>query len=696
MFDHCTDTTDNRQPGSLAGIVAVEPAGAFMRVFRRDADDLTFHDQPFRPFVLLTDQAQSAAFPVPTTSQRLSGAGELCRYITTDTWHHWLQLREHLQRHYPPDSWYALADSRQQFLVASGNRLFEGLSCEQLRILCLSVAHSAGTADDKSTTQDEQDVLTAIALTNTDGSQLLLTSADGGEAALLTQLSVTIQERDPDIITGYSLNRTILPLLLKRARKHHIRLAWGRNGSLIQATEQHRQMHYEVYGRSCVDCSLLIRQYDRLAAAVPAGDLLQTALWFGCPAAEGYPTVMAEAHAAHALFRQLFPAWHRLLQLTPLTLQVAVTRSGLSVAAALLAQHYLMHRQALPGYPAPMPSAEKATQQTAFRTGRFAPVEYCELRFLPTALLLAYRIAPSSDKLQLFLPSLRKCMQHCAADQRQLNGRRMPLAALLLPPWHELLAQHHPFGDQAAGHELARLERVVTRDIVSGLESEHLTPLLHERQGIYCLTTGAAKMESTVRTVLQQAGLQLLPDTPAITSYNALFCYKPDNFALLHQDGSISFRGNSFYTSRRETFLREFLRQAVTLLLEDRAGEVQQVYRQLLQRLVARDCPIDWVSRSEQLLDTPEHYRQTVLAGTRNRSAAYELALRIPEQWHRGDTVRYYITGSSKLINAHEYCKLTSAYDPVHPDINSAWYVERLHLLYKRLVSHLGPEPLLF
>lgn len=272
----------------------------------------------------------------------------------------------------------------------------------------------------------------------------------------------------------------------------------------------------------------------------------------------------------------------------------------------------------------------------------------------------------------------------------------MPLSALILTPWHELLTLQHPFGDPAAGHELARLEQVFIRDCINNLEAEHSATVLHNRHGIYCLQVSVAGAEEIVRNVLQRAGLPLFPGSVRTTGYRAIFSYKPGNFALLHRDGGVSFRGISFLASRREAFLREFLRQAVTLLLEDKAKEVQDLYKQFLKRLVARDCPIGWVTRSELLLDTPEHYRQAILAGTRNRSAAYELALLSPEQWHRGDTVSYYITGNAKQINAYEFCKHASAFDPNHPDINSPWYAERLHLLYKRLMGHRGAEPLLF
>ena len=341
MSEHSVHSPPDTQPDSLSGMVALEPAGSFMRVFRRNADGVTFHDHPFRPFVLTTDKLLPGAFPVSVASKELDGAGALCRLVTTDTWHHWLQLRDYLQHNYPPSSWYSITDSRQQFLLANGSRLYEELNFDQLRVLCVSVTTSADNVDNMGTDCTNKIVITAIAVCDTQGKQLLFTSTDGSDASLLEQLSTTIQTYDPDIITGYNLNRTILPLLLKRAHMHGVRLLWGRNGSVIQASDQRRPALFEVYGRSFVDCALLVRQYDRLVTPVPADDLLQTAHWFGCPLTTDFLPVMTEAVAAHALFQKLFHAWHRLLQLSPLTLQGACNRSGLSAAAALMVQRYL-------------------------------------------------------------------------------------------------------------------------------------------------------------------------------------------------------------------------------------------------------------------------------------------------------------------------------------------------------------------
>jgi hypothetical protein len=115
-----------------------------------------------------------------------------------------------------------------------------------------------------------------------------------------------------------------------------------------------------------------------------------------------------------------------------------------------------------------------------------------------------------------------------------------------------------------------------------------------------------------------------------------------------------------------------------------------------VKKLVAHDCPVDWVMRTEVLTDAPEHYQQAVLTGKRNRSAIHELALSVPGRWRVGDRISYYITGNSKYLAAYEYCKLADNFDPSHPDINTPWYTERLHLLFKRFEPFIPSEPLLF
>ena len=96
------------------------------------------------------------------------------------------------------------------------------------------------------------------------------------------------------------------------------------------------------------------------------------------------------------------------------------------------------------------------------------------------------------------------------------------------------------------------------------------------------------------------------------------------------------------------------------------------------------------------LADTREQYELAVQSGKRNRSAVYELACKTRGTWQVGETVEYYVTGKAKHCVVYENCKSASEFDHLHPDMNQAWYCERLYQIFRRFKSFLAEELSLF
>ena len=95
------------------------------------------------------------------------------------------------------------------------------------------------------------------------------------------------------------------------------------------------------------------------------------------------------------------------------------------------------------------------------------------------------------------------------------------------------------------------------------------------------------------------------------------------------------------------------------------------------------------LAKTETLSESPENYQQKIKAKKRNRAAAYELALQSGRDFRAGDQVSYYVTGRDKKVRAFENCKFASAYDPVHPDENVAYYQAKLFDLLKKFQDFL-------
>jgi len=175
-----------------------------------------------------------------------------------------------------------------------------------------------------------------------------------------------------------------------------------------------------------------------------------------------------------------------------------------------------------------------------------------------------------------------------------------------------------------------------------------------------------------------------------------MFAYKTKNYALLGYDGRIIIKGSGLRSRGLERYLRDFMRELIGLLLDGRPAEIERLFGEYVVRLRSKGLDAAWVARTETLNESPEIYREKVRLGTRNRSAAFEIALSAGRTYRAGDHVSYYVSGSGKDAAAHEQSRPLSAFNPAHPDINVHYYIEKLRHLKKRFEPFLPKEPTLF
>ena len=178
--------------------------------------------------------------------------------------------------------------------------------------------------------------------------------------------------------------------------------------------------------------------------------------------------------------------------------------------------------------------------------------------------------------------------------------------------------------------------------------------------------------------------------------FRSMFAYKTKNYALLEYSGRVIIRGSSLKSRGLERYLREFIRETITMLLSGVPAGVEQLYARYVARLRSRVLDVAWVTRTETINESPAAYREKVRLGKRNPAAAFEIALASQRDYRAGDQISYYVGGSVKDVVAYESCRPASTFDPDHPDINVAYYIEKLRHLKKRFESFLPQEPTLF
>jgi DNA polymerase elongation subunit (family B) len=188
---------------------------------------------------------------------------------------------------------------------------------------------------------------------------------------------------------------------------------------------------------------------------------------------------------------------------------------------------------------------------------------------------------------------------------------------------------------------------------------------------------------------------EILPpgiDVEIDEQYEAMFSYKAKNYALLPKDGPpLILRGGALKSRGLEKFQRLFMEQTILMLMEGRSSEVETLRADFESKIRNREWPIEWLAKTDTLQDSLVQYSKKIEGSSRNRAAAYELALKSARKYEPGDQVTYYITGSKKNVSAYENARLTSDWDPANRDENIEYYAAKLQDLVKKFAPFIEP-----
>jgi DNA polymerase elongation subunit (family B) len=725
------------------GIVAVEPAGHFVRLFYRTEAGVHFHDEPFHPFILANDPALLSGCRTPCSIRTLAG-DETFRYqLLFDSWGDCLTARDFLARKTGKTTgagdapYLFIPDLCHQYLLSSGTTLFKGLEFENLRCLSLDIETLCAEGYSFSNPDRPDDRIISIALKDSHGDETVLRGDELSEAELLQGLNACIHRSDPDVIIGHNIFRFDLDYIGKRAELHGIRLDWGRNGSVPHVSPNSRWSlaervidypRWDVYGRHIIDTYFLVQLYDIGLRSLESYGLKPVARHFGVASPDRvyldgdrisetfrsdpqqlFLYNLDDVRETLALFRLLAYPWFLQTRIFPYSFQNCPLRGNATRINTLFLREYLHRGHAIPARTIHSEPFEGGYTELA-QVGIFGPVVHCDVASLYPSLMLAYRLGPARDSLDLFLPMLAE-LRRFRLDAKQsareaaeegerhyFEGLQQVFKVLINSFFGYLGAPLHNFSDPAAAAEVTRLGRVTIRDMIALLKAEGAEPLEVDTDGIYFRPPADCAGEEAEQALVKRIseGLREGIEVEMDGRYRSMFAYKTKNYALLGYDGRVIIRGSGLKSRGIGRYLREFMQELITMLLNGNAAGIERLYSSYVDRIRSRDLPVAWVCRSETLNESPAAYREKLRLGKRNPSAAFEIALAAERPYRAGDQVSYYVTGTAKDATAYECCRATSQFNPVHPDINVAYYVEKLRHLKKRFESFLPQEPTLF
>lgn len=725
------------------GIVAVEPAGHFVRVFFRVAGRLHFHDEPFRPFILVSDPSLAAGCNTPCSVRQLTGTDVFRYQLQFDCWSDCLAARDFLAAKTGKSSGAAespylfLSDLSHQYLLTTGTTLFKGLEFSELRCLSLDIETDCAEGYGFSNPDRAEDRILSIALKDSHGEETVLRGDRLSEPELLRALNTAIRNSDPDVITGHNIFRFDLDYIGKRAVMHGVRLDWGRNGSVPHVTPHARWSlaertieypRWDINGRHVIDTYFLVQLYDVSNRNLESYGLKAVARHFDvAPEDRTYlngPDIstsfrdnpeqlyrynLDDVRETLSLFRLLGYPWFLQTRMFPYSFQNCVIRGNATRINSLFLREYLHRGHAIPGR-APETARFEGGYTELSLEGVISPIVHCDVASLYPSLMLAYHLTPSRDSLGLFLPMLTdlrcfrlaaKQMARDAAGEQErhhYDALQQVFKVLINSFYGYLGAALHNFSDPEVAAEVTRLGRVTIKNMVELLRAEGGKPVEIDTDGIYFQPPASCVAEQDEQALILRIsralpeGIEVEPDG----RYLSMFSYKTKNYALHCYDGRILIKGSGLRSRGMEPYLREFMRDLIERLLTGKAETVERLCGEYVTRLCSRKLDVAWVARTETLNESPESYREKLRKGTRNHSAAFEISLAADRIYRAGDQVSYYVSGSGKDATAYSNCRPVDAFDPSHPDINVHYYIEKLRHLKKRFEPFLPGEATLF
>lgn len=619
-------------------IVAIERSGErSVRVFTREDDGVSQHTADLHPWLIASPVADGY-LSSRVEAQELDGPTEFNTRYRFDSWSQWGEGYRTLRDQNVPI--VAFPSPIEQYLIDSGRGLFRSMPFDQLRRAQLDIE----TLGLDPTVESARIVLITAAINGRE--PLVLRGDELSEAELIDAITNWIQSVDPDVIEGHNLFNFDLAYLEARGRRHRRSLLWGRDGSAVRfGNEQRfkagaRTIPFRaawVYGRHFIDTYQQIQRYDitgqldsyALKPAIAALGLARSDRTFvaGADIADAWHTRRDELIRyatddvldVNTLSELALPTEFYQTRLLPRGLQSVATGGPGEKVNDMFVRAYvsLGHSVPRPTEPRDYPGGYAEVR----RVGRFSPVVKCDAESLYPSIMLADGIAPASDLLGIFLPALRiltdrrlhakRSEQQTAGKERaQWRGIQSSFKVLINSFYGYLGYGRGYFNDYDAAKRVTLRGQAIVQQMVDVLERRGALTIEVDTDGVFFQPPPDVLTEADELALVDDvsaslgAGIRIAHDG----RYLGMLSLKLKNYALLDYDGRVSLKGSSLRSRREEQFLRRFVADAVTRLLDpEQHGDVRDYYLSVAEQILSGALAPGDIARVETITDQTFH-----------------------------------------------------------------------------------------
>ncbi len=717
-------------PSKLNNIVAVEPQeNGTADIYIRKENKISHKEISFLPFILVQDKLFIEQFDGNFELIKLNGNEYFSYLVKFSNNKAYTSALKYLKSStgYSPSSQNApyrvFSDLQQQALIQNQIRLFRGMKFSEILRMQVDIETLTTAGYDFPNPKRDEDKVIIISMSdNTGWEQYLLVDEQTTEKQILEDFVKIVNERNPDVIEGHNLFRFDLPFIEERAKRHKVKLLIGRDGSkpktrtsrfsVAEKTTSYKR--YEIFGRHVVDTYFLAQLYDVSHRDLESYSLKSIAKHFGvAPEKRTYidsgnirkyyleerdkllDYALDDVRETRAISEILSQSYFYQTQLQPYSYQNIVVRGNATKIDSMLIASYLAIDESIP-------VSEPGRQFTgalteAFESGLFKNVWHCDIRSLYPSIILSQNLQPSRDRLNNFTYFLKKLRlfrlnakdkerESTTQEEKEFYNSLQTIFKVMINSFYGYLGfGFGTFNDFNMAEEVTTKGREILTSMLNFLIKEKANVIEMDTDGIYFQPpsniTSPKEMESKIQSILPK-GIDVELDSV----YNAMFCYKSKNYALLMENGEIAIAGAALKSRGVEPFLRDYLKKFVFHLLNEEFEKIHILTEEYKQDIQNHSLPLSKIAKSENLKDSPDTYKTKMASGKGRRSAAYELAIKADRNYRQGDQISYYVTGIKKKLSVVDNsCLLSDA--PEERDENTTYYISKLDDIYKKFAA---------
>jgi DNA polymerase elongation subunit (family B) len=669
-------------------IVAAEPSGnQLMLWIRSEKDEVTLQSVPFSRWMIASEKRDIEG------SQRVELKNDgLCWLYEFDSQNAYRMARSSIGD--DRKSVIAYPSDIKMALTRTGITLFKGMTFEKVQRMQIDIETTG--------LYPEESIVLLVAVRDNRG---FLDALTGKESDILYQLNDLIQEKDPDIIEGHNIYGFDLPFLMKRAEILGIPLKFGRDESSPRMGQQRNFaiggnsrpfIPVYIFGRHVVDTYLAVQRFDVAKGALSSYGLKAVARAYGI--AEPDRIELPRDEMEH-LFREdkkrvieyasqdvietghlaelVCPTDFFQTQMIPDSFgSVSVSGNGEKINS-LFIRAYLSRGEAIP---IPFDTGSISGGYTELRmAGMLERIVKADVESLYPSLMITEQIKPSTDRLDLFIPTLQeltrrrleakgKMQQSAGTEKYYWDGIQNSFKTLINSFYGYLGAANFHFNDPQAAAKVTERGRAIVQQIARWIEDDGGQVIEIDTDGVYFVSPQSVNGEEAERLFIQKigdklpAGIRLAFDG----RFQSMVSLKTKNYVLRNYTGELNYKGSSLRSRADEPYGREFLERAIVLLFDRKEREIGKLYQKMIDALYRKEIPVEQLCRRERI--TEKTFQSS------NKQRLRDVAAGVS----RGEFLHVYERENGQL-------GLLEKYEENGRDENTQFYVEKLYKFACRL-----------